>query len=70
MKCNKCMKEIEPGSQFCPYCGEKVQQPETPVLPPISGEIFEEKPNVAEESKKQKGEDLLEKHQNPGCFGP
>lgn len=26
MKCNHCKKEIQEGSKFCPYCGQKVEQ--------------------------------------------
>lgn len=26
MKCNHCEKEIQEGSKFCPYCGQKVEQ--------------------------------------------
>ncbi len=26
MKCNHCEKEIQEGSRFCPYCGQKVEQ--------------------------------------------
>ena len=31
MICNKCGKEIAQGAKFCPYCGEKVEQPQAEV---------------------------------------
>ena len=31
MKCSKCGKEVDPKSEVCPYCGEKLKKEEMPV---------------------------------------
>ena len=56
MKCSKCGKEVDPKSEVCPYCGEKLKKEEMPVwLDDVIKSIREENNEVKE--KPQKDED-------------
>lgn len=42
MKCNDCMNEIEVDSQFCPYCGKKVEIIQKPSVETSATDFEEE----------------------------
>ena len=55
MKCISCGREIE-DAKFCPYCGIKQAQPETPVQPVSVQETPVPETPLAQPSKKPKQE--------------